>query len=120
MKVLEKILEEIESTTYPDEGIGCGLEDVGITDRYEASAYGWDKAMELVIEIIENHMEDDGWIPCSKRMPEKNTPVLVVDSQGRVCIREFIMKSKNFNEWSKGKIDVVAWQPLPKPYKGEK
>ena len=31
---------------YHDQGMGCGLEDRGITDRYEAMAYGWDQAME--------------------------------------------------------------------------
>jgi hypothetical protein len=31
---------------YHDEGMGCGLEDRGITDRYEAMSYGWEKAMD--------------------------------------------------------------------------
>lgn len=39
--VLEEILQEIEYMVYPAVGIGCGLEDAGITDRYEAAAYGF-------------------------------------------------------------------------------
>ncbi|NSL93880.1 hypothetical protein [Acetobacter syzygii] len=31
---------------YHDQGMGCGLEDRGIHDRYEAMAYGWEQAME--------------------------------------------------------------------------
>ncbi|HHP5677838.1 Uncharacterised protein [Klebsiella pneumoniae] len=38
---------------YHDEGMGCGLEDRGITDRYDACRYGWDEAMERIYgEVI--------------------------------------------------------------------
>jgi len=33
---------------YHYSGMGCGLEDRGITDRYEAMQHGWDCAMERV------------------------------------------------------------------------
>lgn len=33
---------------YHHQGMGCGLEDRNITDRYEAMQYGWDQAMERV------------------------------------------------------------------------
>lgn len=33
---------------YHIQGMGCGLEDRGITDRYEAMGHGWDCAMERV------------------------------------------------------------------------
>ena len=54
MNVLEKILEEIENISYYPEGMGCGIEDCGITDGYEACEYGWNKAIEAVIETINN------------------------------------------------------------------
>ncbi|MBS1014456.1 hypothetical protein [Acetobacter persici] len=31
---------------YHSEGMGCGLEDRGIHDRYEAMGYGWDQALD--------------------------------------------------------------------------
>ena len=68
MQELEKILEEIENMEYPAEGIGCGLEDVSITDRYESAEYGWNEAVERITEIIRNHM-NDGWIPVNDRLP---------------------------------------------------
>ncbi|HIA8785900.1 TPA: hypothetical protein ACWSSV_004750 [Klebsiella pneumoniae] len=38
---------------YHAEGMGCGLEDRGITDRYDACRYGWDEAMERIYgEVI--------------------------------------------------------------------
>ena len=30
------------------QGMGCGLEDRGITDRYDAMQYGWDEALDRV------------------------------------------------------------------------
>ncbi len=33
---------------YHQQGMGCGLEDRGITDRYDAMEHGWEKAMERV------------------------------------------------------------------------
>lgn len=40
---------------YSEQGMGCGLEDRGITDRYEAMRYGWDQALERVAERIDGY-----------------------------------------------------------------
>jgi hypothetical protein len=56
-QVLQNILQEIEEINYPTEGIGCGLEDVWITDRYEAANYGWNEAVERITEIIRSYIE---------------------------------------------------------------
>lgn len=37
---------------YHSQAMGCGLEDRGITDRYEAMNYGWEKAMDAMAELI--------------------------------------------------------------------
>ena len=42
----------IDWPEYHAEGMGCGLEDRGITDRYEAMRYGWDEAIERVAERL--------------------------------------------------------------------
>ncbi len=34
---------------YNAHAMGCGLEDQGITDRYQAMRYGWEQAMEAVV-----------------------------------------------------------------------
>jgi len=36
---IDKAIEDIE---YHYEGMGCGLEDMGITDRYQAMEHGWE------------------------------------------------------------------------------
>lgn len=40
---------------YNTTAMGCGLEDRGITDRYDAMYYGWSEAIERVAESINNH-----------------------------------------------------------------
>lgn len=52
-----KVLEDVEpfmfeEYPYNSHAMGCGLEDRDITDRYEAMAYGWDRAMERAAEAI--------------------------------------------------------------------
>lgn len=39
-----------DSPEYEPVGMGCGLEDKGITDRYEAMEHGWECAVEKCFE----------------------------------------------------------------------
>ena len=55
MKELNEIRKEIENLTYHSEGMGCGLEDREITDRYEACEYGWNEAIEAIMEVLNNY-----------------------------------------------------------------
>jgi hypothetical protein len=43
---------EIDWPDYHEQGMGCGLEDRGITDRYEAMRYGWDEALGKAVESV--------------------------------------------------------------------
>ena len=48
---LEAALHEIRTALdyeveYNDQGMGCGIEDRGITDQYEAMSFGWDSAKD--------------------------------------------------------------------------
>lgn len=59
------------------------------------------------------------WIPCSERLPEEGTEVLGTDDHG--CIRHVVKDKSASYEFATYEemmhIDIVAWQPLPKPYK---
>ncbi|EOV8937785.1 DUF551 domain-containing protein [Cronobacter sakazakii] len=65
--------------------------------------------------------EDDGWIPCSERMPVEKDIVLVVDDGYFVCeaqYREgdFFSAARGNNEFFETICrDVEFWQPLPEP-----
>ncbi len=41
-----------EGIEYHSQGMGCGLEDLNITDRYEAMEYGWNQCLEDCVEQI--------------------------------------------------------------------
>ena len=41
---------QFDDIQYHHSGMGCGIEDRGITDRYTACEHGWDCAMERVAE----------------------------------------------------------------------
>ena len=53
------------------------------------------------------------WIPCSERLPDQNGKYLVVGRQKAINILKF-----DGGRWY-GKWGVVAWMPLPEPYKGD-
>ena len=53
------------------------------------------------------------WIPCSERLPSEDEVVLVWLQNGELEIDRVIN-----GEWLINDIGVIAWQPLPQPYKG--
>ena len=86
-------------------------------------------ALEMIEQLQEDPEQDEkenGWIPVSERFPEIKMPYeecyLVTD--GRFCWMAYYTCEK---EWifaectnCKNKIDwtdIIAWMPLPEPYK---
>lgn len=77
------------------------------------------------------------WIPCSERLPEKNGRYLVtrgLNACGAMWNRVYLinysdlMGLKSERIWWNGNVgksdferinDVIAWMPLPKPYKDD-
>jgi len=76
---------------------------------------------ELAISALEKQI-NGGWIPCSERLPEEATNVLVTQDFGEhqnVTEASYIDNLHGIKFWCcyDHKIDnVVAWQPLPEPY----
>lgn len=63
------------------------------------------------------------WIPVSERLPDDDDRVLTYDTDGDINIMWFdgrdedgkdVWKDDYSIEW----CDIVAWQPLPEPWKG--
>ena len=60
------------------------------------------------------------WIPCSERLPEEHVDVLCCfTSHGKNRIR--VSYRMDYNYWNEvGRTgDMVAWMPLPEPWKGD-
>ena len=67
-------------------------------------------------------IEYSKWIPVSERLPEKNVEVLATTEWDAVTIAEMY----GVNDWfihegtTNAQTDeIVAWMPLPEPYKAE-
>ena len=126
-KILER-LEEVENRLLNESGdIGCTL---GITNMSEYSK-------QIVQEVAEEYK--GGWIACSERLPEESGYYLVTYhywSDGNFLpkyddtyVRRLHYQiSEHFVGWNYPKNvddraendchkEVIAWQPLPEPFK---
>ena len=125
MNVLEKILEEIEEATFQEDA-PTYIGDVAV-DGYVR--------MGRVEEIIRSHIDEvaDDWIPVEERLPEETTgkyypEMIVTTSYGavtwgfyRVMDKQWYIYSNIHNEFVKaGDKEIVAWRPLPEPYRPKK
>lgn len=74
------------------------------------------EAKQMAIKVL----EQTTWIPVSERLPEKSDYCLCCDKDGYMIIGWLSKWSK---EWyfddDEVDMDVVAWMPLPQPYKAE-
>lgn len=76
------------------------------------------RAIEIVNQLAEE--SNNGWIPCSERLPEECVPVLVCNIEGKVYIRQINWISRGRAQipyWSQNSTGIIAWQPLPTPFK---
>ena len=138
MNVLEKILEEIEKKKQALEyNLQFEVSQASINEiRNRVSG------LKYTEEIIRSHMDEakdtnvhsnDGWIPVEERLPEETTgkyypEMIVTTSYGavtwgfyRVMDKQWYIYSNIHNEFVKaGDKEIVAWRPLPEPYKSKK
>lgn len=69
-KIVDFVTDLDNEPQYHDEGMGCGLEDRGITDRYEAMRHGWDEAMERIYGEV---------IPCAEEIAFPETSAFLAE-----------------------------------------
>ena len=76
------------------------------------------KGMPNFSTAVEVADRPQGWIPCSERLPKENTEVLISLEWG-IDIGEY-RNGDWHSEWINhyDDDDVLAWMPLPKPWKG--
>lgn len=110
MQELEKILDEIEN------------ERTDIDDYSDAKgrmlARHWNDCIDVVKDIIRKQM-NDGWIPVEDRLPEDGTYLCTL--AGELCgIEEPFTGMCGIENGIWDEPDcVIAWHPLPEPYRPE-
>ena len=74
------------------------------------------KEIDALKDLIETKMS---WIPVSERLPGTSGEALICDVYGYMTIAEFCVIDKQFHDRFNGCVftGVVAWMPLPEPYK---
>ena len=107
-KILERLETEKETANRTYETFKAKV-DLGRT-------FGLEKAIEIVQEVAKEY--GNGWIPCSERLPEPNTRVMACSNNGKIEIDAFGMVSQRWLRATKEKVEIVAWQPIPQPFKG--
>lgn len=116
MQELGKILEELEKYTFSAE----------VYDDFNGETITNLICLGNVREVLEKHM-NDGWISVEKQLPTKeecekdNNEFLVQTDAGERFSCEYDPLADGYNNplWCCN-VPVVAWQPLPEPYRPER
>lgn len=65
-------------------------------------------------------LEQTRWIPLSERLPKKGEQVLCCNNKSSVFTSAVTYVSDDGYAYFGQHFDVIAWMPLPEPYKGKK
>ena len=88
------------------------------------------KALDLAIKALEQESKTGRWIPCSERLPEIPFGCFVtVEEDDRNGEPQNVLYSEpvgyDGETWNRADgepipFEVIAWMPLPEPYKAER
>ena len=121
---IDKVVEELEERKALHERLVEYENKNGtVTEKYQHI-----KAIDVLndaIEIVKQETEkyNNGWIPCSEKLPDVRQDVLVtVKYTGFMGMHGYWIKTGHMeaeNDWwgDCAGGEVIAWQPLPKPFK---
>ena len=128
-KEFEEIIEK-QKELFQDLNVIEVLSHIDFDSTTQNSLENFLKAItNEVIEIVKQEAEqyNNGWIPCSEKLPDVRQDVLVtVKYTGFMGMHGYWIKTGHMeseNDWwgDCAGGEVIAWQPLPQPYqpKGE-
>ena len=123
-KVAAGIIKAIEIVKQEAEKYEECYKDCGDCEAYNKEKHHCSKFCKeikaTVKEIEDNH---NRWIPCSEKLPEGRQDGLVtVEYRGFMGMHGYWSKAGHMeaeNDWCGDCAggEVIAWQPLPKPFK---
>ena len=87
----------------------------------KATQLAFDDTKKIVQEVAEEY--NNGWIPCSERLPEDDSICIVtVEYPNNETVVDYGWFDRKGVCWFVGMQEfrtsnILAWQPLPKPFK---
>lgn len=79
------------------------------------------RAVEIIKQVSEEY--NNGWIPCSERLPEEQGLYLIQYNKNNIKVAYYDYNTQGtYRAWwidYTQATNVIAWQPLPQPYKEE-
>ena len=122
-KAFEKIIKKLEKELKlaDEEKLRCARENPLQFDSAKGYAHGVGKAIEIVKQEAEKY--NNGWIPCSEKLPELRKDVLVtVKYTGFMGMHGYWIKTGHMeaeNDWwgDCAGGEVIAWMELPSAYR---
>lgn len=73
--------------------------------------------VNTLLNDLEQDEKENGWIPCSERLPENGTNVIASFSSGTVTELRYVANGIFHGIYEYSTKVIVAWRPLPEPYK---
>ena len=127
---VEKLIERLEELKEDSINENCPVVPNSEDSEMEHSCASCflNASIKIVNQLAEEYNPpksrglENGWIPCSERLPEVLQWVLIQTKQGDMDVVKYIGETKCWGYDFYHRIHqrmVIAWQPLPKPYKPE-
>lgn len=112
-KIIEKLEEELKLADKEKER--CIKENHLQFDYAKGYSNGVANAIEIVKREAEKY--NNGWIPCSERLPEESLQSVMGwdEYRERICFVHFIRGRFILGD-DTDSVNIIAWQPLPAPY----
>ena len=104
----------------------CSLAGTESCKTCSSYPYSYHIVNDWIASAIQPERKESNWIPCSEKLPENDERVLATTAWGEVTIAERVYPPISDTCWfihdgnTNATIDdVVAWKPMPEPYRGE-
>ena len=109
--VINALREDKQDTKMCYEG--CAEKEI-VEFCYNCAEHAIDRLPQY---FPENVVEETRWIPCSERLPEDNTDVIICFYNGEVIGMRYLGNGIFRGVYEHTTKAIVAWMPLPKPYR---
>ena len=94
----------------------------GDRDNYDTRDHAY-HYLDLAVKVLTQQL-NNGWIPVSEKLPEENGTYIVTQAThslrdcDKVLRLDTVCVDYSNGTWRRAKhLEVIAWQPLPEPYK---